>query len=254
MGDGTPEPTPPSVQEQSLSPFPPGLYLVASPIGNLEDITLRALRCLREADLIACEDTRHSRRLLTRYQIEKPLFSLHEHNEAKSAVDLLARIQTQQQRIAYLTDAGSPGISDPGERLIHRAIEAGVHYDILPGPAAFVTAAVGSGMSSTPLYFGGFLPVKKNQRLAELRLALQRDATSVFYESPYRLSSTLEQLRELEPTRLAAVAREITKKFQEYRRAPAAELAEYFAVRAVKGEICLLISPAQPPSWLKHSG
>jgi 16S rRNA (cytidine1402-2'-O)-methyltransferase len=248
---GTSEPSPPA-SEEALPPFPPGLYLVASPIGNLEDITLRALRCLREADLIACEDTRHSRRLLTRHQIAKPLLSLHEHNEAKATVDLLARIQNQQQRIAYLTDAGCPGISDPGERLIHRAIEAGIHYDVLPGPSAFVTAAIGAGISSTPLYFGGFLPVKKGQRQLQLQLALQREVTSVFYESPHRLCATLEQLRELEPTRLAAVAREITKKFQEYRRAPVAELAEYFAGRSVKGEICLLISPSRLPSWLKH--
>lgn len=249
---GSAAPPPPSSEERDLPPFPPGLYLVPSPIGNLEDITLRALRCLREADLIACEDTRHSRRLLARHKIDKPLFSLHEHNESKAAADLLARIHDQQLRIAYLTDAGSPAISDPGERLVHRAIEAGIPYDILPGPSAFVTAAIGAGVGATPLYFGGFLPTKKNQRLAQLQLALQRDATSVFYESPYRLCATLQQLRELDPSRLAAVAREISKRFQEYRRATASELADYFAHRAVKGEICLLIAPAHPPAWLKH--
>lgn len=248
----SPEPPPPSTEEQALPPFPPGLYLVASPIGNLEDITLRALRCLREADLIACEDTRHSRRLLARHGIDKPLWSLHEHNEAKAAAELISRIQTQQQRIAYLTDAGSPGISDPGERLVHRAIEAGIHHDVLPGPCAFVTAAMGAGLGATPLYFAGFLPTKKNQRRTQLQLALERDATTVFYESPYRLLSSLEDLRDLAPGHLAAVAREITKKFQEYRRATAAELAEFYGKRSVKGEICLLIAPARLPGWLKH--
>ena len=247
------ESSPPLAEEQALSPFPPGLYLIASPIGNLEDITLRALRCLREADLIACEDTRHSQRLLARHGIHKPLLSLHEHNEAKVSADLLVRIQTQHQRIAYLTDAGSPGISDPGERLVHRAIQAGVPYDILPGPTAFVTAAVGAGLGSTPLFFGGFLPTKKGQRQAQLQSALDRDATTVFYESPYRLAATLEQLQELDAERLTAVAREITKKFQEYRRGTAAELAAHYAKRPVKGEICLLIAPARLPSWLKHN-
>lgn len=241
-----------SHEEKTAPPFPPGLYLVASPIGNLEDITLRALRCLRESDLIACEDTRHSRRLLERHGIEKPLFSLHEHNEAKSATILLERIRDHQQRIAYLTDAGCPGISDPGERLIHRAIEAGIPYDVLPGPAAFVTAAMGAGIGATPLYFAGFLPTKKGQRQTQLQLALQREATTVFYESPYRLNSTLQQLRELAPNRLIAVARELTKKFQEYRRGSAAELADHYSSRTVKGEICLLIAPGNLPSWLRH--
>lgn len=251
MGEA-PAPAPPSPEELAPPPFAPGLYLVASPIGNLEDITLRALRCLREADLIACEDTRHSQRLLARHGIHKPLLSLHEHNEAKASADLLERIQAQHQRIAYLTDAGCPGISDPGERLIHRAIQAGVSYDVLPGPAAFVTAAIGAGLGATPLFFGGFLPTKKGQRQAQLQSALEREATTVFYESPYRLAATLQQLCELAPDRLAAVAREITKKFQEYRRGTASELAEHFAKRPVKGEICLLISPVRLPSWLRH--
>jgi len=236
-----------------LPPFSPGLYLIASPIGNLEDISLRALRCLRQADAIACEDTRHSRRLLARHHIDKPLLRLHEHNEARMAEELLERVRSRDERIACLTDAGNPGISDPGERLVHRAIEAGVSYDVLPGPAAFVTAAVGTGLGATPLYFGGFLPTKKGRRRTALEEALARNATSVFYESPHRLQSTLELLRELEPRRLAGVAREMTKRFQEYRRGTAEELASTFAERTAKGEICLLIAPANLPGWLKHA-
>ncbi|MEM7014197.1 MAG: 16S rRNA (cytidine(1402)-2'-O)-methyltransferase, partial [Verrucomicrobiota bacterium] len=196
----------------------PGVYLIATPIGNLGDITIRALETLRSVDRIACEDTRHTGRLLARYEISKPLLSLHAHNEAQRTAELIERIQKDDERVAYVSDAGTPGVSDPGERLVHRCIEAGVNYDILPGPCAVTTALVGSGLGATPFYFGGFLPTKKGQRTTQLQTALVRECTTVFYESPHRIVSTLQLLAELDGERLCCVARELTKRFQDYRR------------------------------------
>ncbi len=242
---------------ESLAPEPrpldPGIYLVAGPIGNLGDITVRALDTLRGVDCIACEDTRHTQRLLSRYEIKKPLLSLHAHNEAQRTSELIQRIQDQNQSIAYVSDAGMPGISDPGERLIHRCIEAGVPYDVLPGPSAVITAVVGAGLGSTPFFFGGFLPTKKGQRRQQLEAALEAEHVSIFYESPHRLGSTLEILNELAPDRLIGVARELTKRFQDYRRCLAKDAYEHYQARPAKGEICLLISPAKLPKWMKHT-
>ncbi len=242
---------PAPLPEQPPPPLPPGLYVVAGPIGNLQDITLRALDCLREVDLVACEDTRHSQRLLGRHGIAKPLVSLHGHNENARSETLIRRIRDEGARVAYLSDAGMPAISDPGERLVHRCIEAGVAYDILPGPCAVVTALAGAGLGATPFYFGGFLPVKQGQRSTALRAALDRDATSVFFESPHRLGTTLGVIAGLDAGRLITVARELTKRHQEYRRGTAATLAAHYGGGTVKGEICLLISPRRPPGWLK---
>jgi 16S rRNA (cytidine1402-2'-O)-methyltransferase len=236
------------------SPLAPGLYLVATPIGNLADITLRALACLRAVDLIACEDTRHSQRLLARHGIRKPLLSLHGHNEAARSHDLLSRVRDQGARIAYLTDAGMPAVSDPGERLVHLCIRHGIPYDVLPGPSAVTTALVGSGLGVTPFWFGGFLPVKRGQKTAALQAALERDATSVFFESPHRLAATLALLASLEADRLVAVARELTKVHQDYRRDSASALAAHYEASPPKGEICLLVSPKRLPSWLREPG
>jgi len=240
-----------TLNQQPEAQLPAGLYVVASPIGNLGDITVRALDCLRNVDVIACEDTRHTVRLLARYEIRQPLVSLHEHNEARRAEELIARIRDEGARVAYLTDAGMPTISDPGERLIHRCIEHGVPYDILPGPSAVVTALAGAGLGATPFYFGGFLPVKQGQRTKQIETALNGEATSVFFESPHRIATTLQIMARLAPERLVTVARELTKIHQEYRRGSAAELAEHFEAHPAKGEICLVISPNRLPRWLK---
>jgi len=232
-------------------PLSPGLYVVAGPIGNLADITIRALECLRTVDAIACEDTRHTQRLLARYEIRKPLVSLHEHNEAMRSEELIARIRDEGARVAYVSDAGMPTISDPGERLIHRCIEHGIPYDILPGPSAVVTALAGAGLGATPFRFDGFLPVKQGQRTNALQAALNEAATTVFFESPHRITGTLELLAKLAPGRLIAVARELTKIHQEYRRGTASELAAHYQAHPAKGEICLVISPAKLPRWLK---
>lgn len=224
---------------------------MAGPIGNLGDITLRALDCLREVDMIACEDTRHTQRLLARHGIRKPLVSLHEHNEARRAEELVARIREEGVRVAYVTDAGMPAISDPGERLIHRCIEHGIPYDVLPGPSAVVTALAGAGLGATPFSFRGFLPVKQGQRSRELQAALESEATTLFFESPHRILGTLQLLANLAPNHLVTVARELTKLHQEYRRGTAAILAAHYQTHPAKGEICLVIAPAQNPKWLK---
>ena len=240
-----PQPQPPPLK------LPPGVYVVAGPIGNLGDITVRALETLRAVDRIACEDTRHTSRLLGRYEIRKPLISLHAHNEAQRTAELIERIQNDGESIAYVSDAGSPAISDPGERLVHRCIEAGISYDILPGPSAVVTAVVGAGLGATPFHFSGFLPTKKGQRRQQLLSALERDCPTVFYESPHRIISTLEILAELDAERLCCVARELTKRFQDYRRASAQALFDHYRDSPPKGEISLVIGASKPPRWLK---
>jgi len=243
--------TPPAPNAEPAEILAPGLYVIAGPIGNLGDITLRALDYLRQVDRIACEDTRHTMRLLDRYEIRKPLVSLHEHNEAMRSEELIARIKDSGERVAYLSDAGTPGISDPGERLVHRCLEHGILCDILPGPSAVITAIAGAGLGATPFYFGGFLPVKSGQREREVTAALARECPSVYYESPHRITGTLELLTRLAPDRPICVARELTKKFQEYHRATAASALAHYQKKPAKGEISLVISGSKPPRWLK---
>lgn len=221
------------------------IQLVATPIGNLGDLTLRAIEALRSADLIACEDTRHSRRLLDHYEVrDKTLTSLHEHNELQKSAELVARVRDEGLRLVYLSDAGMPGISDPGYRLVNAARDAGVRVEVLPGACAVVTALAGSGLPSDAFHFGGFLPVKSGRRGRELAEALARRETSIFYESPHRIAGTLERLAELEPDRELCVARELTKRFETYHRGSAADLARQFAGQTAKGEITLLIRGA----------
>src|SRR6184192_2821930 len=167
------------------------LYVVATPIGNLGDITLRALEILKDADLVAAEDTRHSGILLKHYGIQKPLVSYHQHNEAMRTAQLIERIAANEN-VALITDAGTPGISDPGARLIRECIKRQLPFTIVPGPSSILTALVGSGFAAENFFFGGFLPTKSGQRARELRAAAAREETSIFFESLYRLAKTLK--------------------------------------------------------------
>ena len=219
------------------------LTVVPTPIGNRQDITLRAIEALREADLIAAEDTRHSGMLLHHLGIKKPFISLHEHNEASRIPELTDRMAAGL-RVALVSDAGMPGISDPGHRLIRACVERGLPVTVLPGPSAVTTALVGSGFPSDRFFFGGFLPVKSGRRAAEIARAAERDGTSIYFESPHRILRTLEALRVCCPERQVCVARELTKTFEEYRRGTAAELVAHYEKHPPKGEITLLIAPA----------
>ena len=220
------------------------LTLVPSPVGNLEDITLRALRLLREADLIAAEDTRHASILLKHHGISRPLLSLHEHNEAQRSGEIAQRLAAGEN-IALLTDAGMPGISDPGYRMVRACLERGLEFTVLPGPSSILPALVGSGLPLHEFYFGGFLPVKSGRRKAALEAALARGETSIFFESPHRIARSLAVLAELAPERPVCVARELSKKFEEYWRGSAAELSARAEKQPPRGEICLLIAGHQ---------
>jgi 16S rRNA (cytidine1402-2'-O)-methyltransferase len=225
-----------------------GLHLVATPIGNLADITLRALHVLKCAGIVACEDTRHTGRLLAHHGVRARLLSLNEHNEARRIPELLAHIESGGS-VALVSDAGMPTVSDPGQRLVHAAVAAGLHVESLPGPSAVLTALAASGLPVTPFYFGGFLPHKKGQRARELEAARERDCTSVYFESPYRLVDTLALLAEAEPERRIVVARELTKKFEEFRRGPARNVLSHYQAKPPKGEITLVIAPRELPKW-----
>jgi probable S-adenosylmethionine-dependent methyltransferase, YraL family len=230
------------------------LSVVPTPIGNLADITLRAIETLRSADLIAAEDTRHSGLLLKHHGISRPMVSFHEHNEATRTAELLERLR-EGAAVALITDAGMPGISDPGARLVRACIDAGLEFTVLPGPCAAVTAIVGSGLDASSFHYGGFLPVKSGQRATLLAAAIARDETSVFYESPHRLVKSLSALAEIAPDRQVCVARELSKKFEEYRRGLPAELAAHFDSHPPKGEICLMIEGARAAGRrARHSG
>ena len=217
------------------------LYVVATPIGNLSDITLRALEILKDVDLVAAEDTRHSGILLKHYQISKPLISYHEHNEAMRTAQLVERLAAGE-KIALITDAGTPGLSDPGARLIRECIKRHLDFTMIPGPSSILTALVGSGFSAERFFFGGFLPIKSGQRQRELRAAAARAETSIYFESPYRLTKTLKAAIDLLQDRQLCVARELTKKFEEFRRGSAAELLAHYESHPPKGEIVLLVS------------
>src|SRR5438270_12657568 len=216
------------------------LYVVATPIGNLRDITLRALECLKFADLIAAEDTRHSALMLNHFEIKKPLVSFHKHNEAMRTAQLVERLAAGEN-VALITDAGMPGISDPGARLIRECIRSGLPFTIVPGASSILTALIGSGFETEKFCFRGFLPVKSGQRQRELRAAAEREETSIFFESPYRLVKTLATGAEIMPERQLCVARELTKKFEEFRPGTAGELLAFYSVRPVKGEIVLVV-------------
>ena len=217
------------------------LYVVATPIGNLGDITLRAVEALKSADVIAAEDTRHSGLLLKHFEIKKPFVSYHEHNEAARTLQLVERL-ARGENIALITDAGTPGLSDPGLRLIRECIKRELPFTIVPGASSILAALIGSGFSTEKFFFGGFLPVKPGQRERELQAAAEREETSIFFESPYRLAKTLAVCIDVMPERQLCVARELTKKFEEFRRGVASELLAHYQAHPPKGEIVLVIS------------
>ena len=222
----------------------PGLYLVGTPIGNLEDVSLRAIRVLKQADLIACEDTRQTQKLLHHYGIETRAISYHEHNEASRAAELAEKL-AQGARIAVVSDAGMPGISDPGFRLVSLAIERGVPVFPVPGAAAFLAGLVVSGLPTDSFSFRGFLPAKSGARRRELEKILASDETQIYYEAPHRIRETLADVVEvLGPDRPVVVARELTKIHEEFLRGAAGEVERALNAREVKGEITLLIGKA----------
>jgi 16S rRNA (cytidine1402-2'-O)-methyltransferase len=233
----------PSVAAKQLPELRHGtLYLVATPIGNLEDITLRALRTLRECDLVAAEDTRRTGQLLAHFGISKPLVSYFQFNEARRSEQILERL-SRGEKIALVTDAGTPGISDPGERVVRACIQAGLRVESVPGPCALVAALTSSGLPTEEFHFLGFLPHKSGQRRRRLEASGQFYGTLVLYESPYRISKLLEELKDIFPDRPVVLGREITKKFEEFLRGTAAELSAVLSQRSIKGEFVVLIGP-----------
>jgi 16S rRNA (cytidine1402-2'-O)-methyltransferase len=234
------------LMDPNQTPLPPltagTLYLVATPIGNLEDITLRALRVLQECDVVAAEDTRHSGRLLKHFAIAKPLISYFQFNEARRSEEILERLR-RGEKVALVTDAGSPGISDPGARVVAAALGAGLRVEAVPGPCALVAALTASGLPTDEFHFVGFLSHKGGQRRRQLEGLRTVPGTLVFYESPYRIIKFLEELAELYPTRRTVLARELTKKFEEVTGGLPAQLLEQMRSRAIKGEFVVLLGP-----------
>jgi 16S rRNA (cytidine1402-2'-O)-methyltransferase len=217
------------------------LYLVPTPIGNLKDITLRALEILQSVDLILAEDTRTSSKLLTHYSITKPISPYHQHNEHRVLQHLMNQL-LEGKTIALVADAGTPGISDPAFLLVRECIKVGIKVECLPGAAAFVPALVNSGIPTNRFCFEGFLPVKKGRQSLLKRLA-EEERTILFYESPNRLVKTLEEfIQFFGPGRLCSVSRELTKVFEENKRGTLAEVAGYFAEKGVKGEIVIVVA------------
>ncbi len=236
-------PTSQPVAAKQLPELQPGtLYLVATPIGNLEDITLRALRTLRECDLVAAEDTRRTGQLLAHFGISKPQVSYFQFNEARRSEQILERL-SRGEKIALVTDAGTPGISDPGERVVRACVQAGLRVESVPGPCALVAALTASGLPTEEFHFVGFLPHKSGQRRRRLEAAGQFYGTLVLYESPYRITKLLEELKDIFPDRSVVLGRELTKKFEEFLRGTPAELATALAKRAIKGEFVVLVGP-----------
>jgi 16S rRNA (cytidine1402-2'-O)-methyltransferase len=228
--------------DTALPPLTAGtLYLVATPIGNLEDITLRALRTLKECDLIAAEDTRRTGVLLKHFGITKPMVSYFQFNEARRSEELIDRLR-RGEKIALVSDAGSPGISDPGERVVRAAIAAGLRVEPVPGPSALVAALTASGLSTEEFHFIGFLPHKSGQRRKQLERLREFAGTLVLYESPFRVARLLGELAEVFPDRQVVLARELTKKFEEYLRGTPAQLLAAAGQRAWKGEFVVLVA------------
>ncbi len=220
--------------------MPGTLYLVATPIGNLQDITLRALETLRSVDLIACEDTRHTRKLLNHFRISNRTVSYHEHNEQERADELADRLAGGES-IAIVSDAGTPGICDPGFRIVQRAIEIGATVVPIPGATAFVSALTVSGLSTDSIFFGGFLPSKKGERLKRLEEVRGIPATLIFYESPHRLQKSLEDCLSVLGNRNASVVRELTKLHEEIQRGNLRELSAWSMQSDPKGEMVIMI-------------
>ena len=232
--------------------MPGTLYLVATPIGNLSDITHRALQVLRDVDLIACEDTRHTHKLLSHYGITTKTVSYHEHNEQQRAEQLIDQLK-QGSNIAVVSDAGTPAVSDPGFRLVRAAIENEVAVVPVPGPSALISALVAAGLPTDEFFFAGFLPARTNARRARLSELQSVPGTLIFYEAPHRLAATLKDAHEILGERDAVVARELTKVHEEIRRGRLSELSEHYEREEPRGEIVVLIdrnviSAAKPQS------
>jgi len=231
------------MDDPHLPPLRPGtLYLVATPIGNLEDITLRALRVLRECDVVAAEDTRHSGRLMQHFGISKPMLSYFQFNEARRSEEILERLR-RGEKVALVTDAGSPGVSDPGARVVAAALAAGLRVEAVPGPCALVAALTASGLPTDEFHFVGFLPHKSGQRRRQLEGLRTVPGTLVFYESPYRIVKLLEELAALYPMRKLVLARELTKKFEEFRSGLPGPLLEEARAKTPKGEFVVVMGP-----------
>lgn len=233
-----------------LPPLSDGtLYLVATPIGNLEDITLRALRTLKECDVIAAEDTRHTGRLLQHFGITKPLLSYFKFNEARRSEQIMARLAAGQ-KVALVTDAGTPGISDPGARVVSAALAAGFKVEAVPGPCALIAALAASGLPTDEFHFAGFLPHKSAQRRRQLERLQHCQGTLVLYESPYRIEKLLQELADVLGHRPVVLARELTKRFEEFQRGSAPELLLRLHERKPKGEYVVLVGPdaSDPPA------
>ena len=225
----------------------PGLHVVSTPIGNLGDITVRALETLAGCAVVACEDTRVTRVLMERYGLSTRLVAYHEHNAAKVGPRLLAALE-EGQAVAIVSDAGTPLLSDPGYRLTVAAIEAGHKVIPVPGASAMLSALVGAGLPSDTVLFAGFLPTKKSARLRRLEELKDVSATTVFYESPRRLSDTLADMIEAHGgAHRACVARELTKRFETFQRGSLSEIAEFYDQNPPKGEIVIVLAPAEPP-------
>jgi 16S rRNA (cytidine1402-2'-O)-methyltransferase len=234
----------------TIAPITPGLYIVATPIGNLADLSIRALKTLQSVDVILCEDTRHTSRLLEFYQIKAQKWSLNENNEAKKIPEIIEKIQ-QGQTFALVSDAGTPLISDPGQRLVQQLVKEKITLVPIPGASAVTSLLSVAGLPSIPYYFGGFLTHSKGARRKILEKAMQSDATSVFFESPYRILDTLQMITEIQSEHLIVVAREMTKKFEEIERGTAQRLLGIYQKKtAIKGEITLAIAPTPLPKWI----
>jgi 16S rRNA (cytidine1402-2'-O)-methyltransferase len=234
----TSDPSPPPLAAATL-------YLVATPIGNLEDITLRALRTLRECDVVAAEDTRRTGQLLKHFGIARPLISCFQHNEARRTGDILQRLE-RGEKVALVSDAGSPGISDPGERVVQAVLDAGFRVEPVPGACALITALTASGQPTDEFHFVGFLPHKPGQRRKRLTALAALPGTQVLYESPYRVERLLGELQEIFPDRRVVLARELTKKFEQFLRGTPAELLARARARPLKGEFVVLVRGAEP--------
>lgn|SRR5690625_166184 len=220
------------------------VYVVPTPIGNLEDITFRALKTLEEVSVIAAEDTRHTKKLLNHFDIHTSLLSYHEHNKMSREEQLISRLE-KGESIAIVSDAGMPSISDPGYELVQAAIKKDIPVVVLPGANAALCALVGSGLPAKEFLFYGFLPRKKKEKLNELKRLALYEATLIFYESPYRLKNTLQAIREQVGDRQAVIARELTKRFEEYVRGSVEDLLAWSASHDLKGEYCIVVSGQQ---------